>query len=144
MRIDAEKLSELRQLASEVHPEGEDLLFFHTDEEIIEAFNGIGPESWPEALRSLIDRLHPSVILAALIHDIQWTYWNRGTKDHFLKTNAIFERNCKKTARHCYCVIDPRRWISLRRAKEFKALLDAFGFKHYKQAFQKRLENQKI
>ena len=39
--------------------------------ELFSIYNGIGPDSFPEWLRGLVSALHPSLAVAAFIHDIE-------------------------------------------------------------------------
>ena len=64
--------------------------------QIAEIYNGIGPDRFPEWLREMLDELHPSLCVVALIHDLE--YYEGGSKEEFTESNERFYRNGKTVA----------------------------------------------
>ena len=64
--------------------------------QIAEIYNGIGPDRFPEWLREMLDELHPSLCVVALIHDLE--YYEGGAKEEFTESNERFYRNGKTVA----------------------------------------------
>ena len=73
--------------------------------QIAEIYNGIGPDRFPEWLREMLDELHPSLCVVALIHDLE--YYEGGAKEEFTESNERFYRNGKTVAFAKYAWYDP-------------------------------------
>lgn len=95
--------------------------------------NGIGPEAFPEWLRSTIDALHPSLKPVALIHDLDW-HENDGKDSTFKASNERFKTNGYKMAAYRYGWYDPRRYIVRRQTRRFYRMLSLFGGAAFKAA----------
>ena len=66
------EIKELRKKAEELHLDNAELLRRYNMQQLCSIYNGIGPDSFPEWLRSFISALHPSLAVVALIHDVEW------------------------------------------------------------------------
>lgn len=104
--------------------------------ELTACYNGIGPDSWSPALRSLTTRLLDLYEAEALIHDWEYTYQPR-TSSAFLAANIRFARNAIRAAFRCR-TIPPK--LRLKRAAcgvLLASLCQMFGWKGYLQTPQK-------
>lgn len=100
-----------------------------TLEELASIYNGIGPDRFPEVLRTALDKLNPSLLPVAFIHDIQ--YHVGGTKSDFTAANTLFKTNGKRMAFATYGWYDPRRYLVWNTARRFGNLCERFGLKGY-------------
>ena len=116
---------------------GYELLLQHTVPEILQAFNGIGPESFPSWLRNSIDRTNPTLIVASLIHDLRYTY-GTGSRIDFLQANADLEINGCILADDNYGWYNPARYLVKFKAREFRKACDKFGWSAYVSAIEIR------
>lgn len=136
MKLTGKQLNEWRAFVSAYAIEDSILLVELSEEQILSAANGIGPDRWPEAVRRVVDFLNPCFILPSIIHDLQFTYRNDGTKYKFHSYNGMFERNCKRMAKYEYAWWRPMRYIAMQRAGEFGIILDSFGWRAWMQAYE--------
>ena len=89
--LTVEYIAECRDLAKGLELEGRGLLY--AEPAIIrKACNGIGAEWMPETLRGVLDTIHPALVLASIIHDLQYYFWD-GRRDSFLRANKAFAEN---------------------------------------------------
>ena len=130
-------LQELRDLAQKLDLAGKQLLTDTPDEIVEKVCNGIGPSWFPSNIRKAIDRLHPSLKVVAMIHDLAY-YFGTGTDDDFKKANADFATNGCKVAEDRYVWYDPRRYLARHSARKFAALCAAFGRLAYINAQRER------
>lgn len=83
--------------------------------------NGIGPSFFPEALRALLDRMHPSLRIVADIHDMG--YWlGDGTVEDWEKRNDEFRMNGRAVAKARYGFWNPARYKVMWDAGKFARL----------------------
>ena len=69
---DIDEVKRLKALCEKYELEGREILSKYTDDELAAIFNGIGPDAFPQWLRSALDALHPSLAPVAFIHDVEW------------------------------------------------------------------------
>jgi len=62
----------LRAFCNEFHAAAPDSFWAASDDELAQAFNGIGAENWPKRLRAVLTALLRPFQAAALVHD--WEY----------------------------------------------------------------------
>ena len=143
MNLTLPQLQEIRETAKRLNLENWDLLL-QPLEKINATCNGIGPEKWPEVLREQLDLLHPSMTIAAMIHDLQWQAISEeyeeipaGAEGMFLETNRVFLDNCLKLVNDRYCWLNPFRYLERHNAKKFRFLLDKCGYQNFLQCFVK-------
>ena len=108
---------------------------------VLEICNGVGPESFPSSLRSMIDLTHPYMITASIIHDLRY-YYGDGTKFYFFDSNLDFMDNTIVVADNMYGSINPMRYLARRRARQFRELLDRFGWDAYVASIMERKNGQ--
>ena len=107
-----------RRQANLAKLENREILVKYTDNELTGIFNGIGSDGFPKWLRVAISKLHPSIMVVALIHDVEWheralikkpiaTCIDR---ENFNKSNKRFDINATKMAKYNYDWFDPRRY----------------------------------
>lgn len=103
-----------------------------------EAYNGIGPEFLPAAVRDRITRYLALFEPAALIHDAR-TDASDGSRERFLAANDEFRRNCLKLANRAYSWYDWRRYRARAAAQVLFDFVsaDSFGWKAWQDAARK-------
>ena len=120
---------------------GGDILLKEDPDRAIEICNGVGPESFPSSLRSMIDLMHPYMITASIIHDLRY-YYGKGTVFDFIDSNLDFMDNTIVVADNMYGRLNPMRYLAKRRARQFRELLDRFGWHAYVAAIMERKNGQ--
>ena len=108
---------------------------------VFEICNGVGPESFPSSLRSMIDLTHPYMITASIIHDLRY-YYGDGTVLDFIHSNNEFMINTTTVSDNMYGRLNPMRYLARRRARQFLELLDRFGWDAYTKAIEERKNGQ--
>ena len=121
-----EDLYTLISTAKEMKLENVEILDRYSFRQISEIYNGIGPDRFPEWLREMLDDLHPSLCVVALIHDLE--YYEGGSKEMFTESNERFYRNGKTVAFAKYAWYDPRRYLVWNKARQFRNICNAFGW----------------
>jgi hypothetical protein len=137
MKVTDKDIIAMRDLASRLNLVGKDRLFDNSPELIAKVCNGIGPEWFPAALRDAIDRLHPSLKVVAMIHDLDY-YFGDGTTEDFNKANSAFAANGIVVADDRYGWYDPRRYLARHSARKFAALCAVGGRVAYNKAIRDR------
>ena len=137
MKVTDKDIIAMRDLASRLNLVGKDRLFDNSPELIAKVCNGIGPEWFPAAIRAAIDRLHPSLKVVAMIHDLDY-YFGDGTTEDFNKANSAFAANGIVVADDRYKWYDPRRYLARRSARKFAALCAVGGRVAYNKAIRDR------
>lgn len=120
---------------------GGDILLKEDPDRAIEICNGVGPECFPSSLRSMIDLTHPYMITASIIHDLRY-YYGKGTVFDFIDSNLDFMDNTIVVADNMYGRLNPMRYLARRRARQFRELLDRFGWDAYVTAIMDRKNGQ--
>ena len=110
---------------------GREILDFFTVNEIVRIYNGIGPDRFPDWLRSIITEANGLFEPAALIHDLR--YHCGGTYEDFTKANGEFLENCFVLVKAQYPWYDPRRYKWLFRARRYAEYCQVFGWSGYHQ-----------
>ena len=121
------EVQRLRAICEDLGLEGREILAKYTDEELASIFNGIGPESFPSWLRSVLDALHPSLAPVALIHDVEWSE-SDGKEETFAASNDRFCRNGCKVASASFGWWRPRRYLVMWDAVKFARICQRFGW----------------
>ena len=121
-----EDLYTLISTAKEMKLENVEILDRYSFRQISEIYNGIGPDRFHEWLREMLDDLHPSLCVVALIHDLE--YYEGGSKEMFTESNERFYRNGKTVAFAKYAWYDPRRYLVWNKARQFRNICNAFGW----------------
>ena len=124
---DINEIKRLRALCGEYGLEGREILSKYTDGELAGIFNGIGPDAFPQWLRSALDALHPSLAPVAFIHDVEW-HEADGTRETFTESNSRFRRNGCKVATAAYGWWRPRRYLVMWDAVRFARICQSFGW----------------
>ena len=121
------EIKRLRAICEECELEGREILANYTDEELVDLFNGIGPEAFPAWLRTALDALHPSLAPVAMIHDVEWSE-SDGRRETFEASNARFRRNGCKVASASFGWWRPRRYKVMWDAVKFARICQRFGW----------------
>ena len=127
--------SELIQKAYLLNLEGVHILDKYSVEEIGKIYNGIGPDRFPAIIRKALNKLHPTLLVVALIHDLE--YHEGGTREEFTESNDRFYRNGKTAAFATYSWYDPRRYLVWNKARQFRNLCQLFGWDGWKKTEEK-------
>lgn len=121
-----EEIAVMRRDCERYQLENRAVLSRYSDAELAEIFNGIGPACFPAALRKLLSRLHPSLVIVALIHDLEF-HESDGGAINFDLANLRFATNGRRVADTRYGWYDPRRYVVRRQAARFARLCGKFG-----------------
>ena len=122
-----DEVKRLKELCEEYGLEGRGILTKYTDEELSAIFNGIGPDAFPQWLRSALDALHPSLAPVAFIHDVEW-HESDGSASSFEASNDRFRRNGIAVACAAFGWWRPRRYKVMWDAVKFARLCQRFGW----------------
>ena len=127
----------LREQCEKYQLEGREILARFSDEELARIYNGIGPETFPDWMRTGLDALHPSIKCVALIHDVEFEL-SDGTEEGFRVANERFRRNGIKVAVSEFSWYNPRRYLVMLDAVKYAALCQLFGWSFWARAQIKR------
>lgn len=128
-KVDVEEIENLMRTCVDYGLDGLEIAEQFTLEELADIYNGIGPDRFPEVIRKALDKMHPSLLPVAFIHDIQ--YHVGGTKEDFTASNDLFKSNGKRMAFARYAWYDPRRYLVWNTSRRFGNLCELFGLKGY-------------
>ena len=131
-------LKELIFKARNLQLEHVEILDKYSITQVSEIYNGIGPDRFPAIIRKALNKLHPTLLVVALIHDLE--YHEGGTREQFTESNDRFYRNGKTAAFAAYSwydprrylVYDPRRYLVWNKARQFRNLCQLFGWEGWK------------
>lgn len=142
MKLSQSDIRELRELAAKLNLDNKERLLDTPDDIVADVCNGIGPEWFPQVIRTAIDRLHPSLVIVSVIHDLDF-YYGDGTMSDFTGANARFATNGRKVAKHRYSWFDVRRYFVIHSAKKFAAICEIAGLPAYNIAIRDRVKHEK-
>lgn len=131
------EIKRLKELCEEYGLEGREILERHTNTELASLYNGIGPEAFPEWLRSVLDFVHPSLAPVAFIHDVEWSD-SDGTEESFAASNARLKENGYKIAKGMYSWWRLRRYLVMNDARRFGNLCQSFGWSAWRAPYEAR------
>ena len=132
-----EEIKRLRQICEEYGLEGSELLIGRTDEELARLYNGIGPEAFPQWLRTALDALHPSLAPVAFIHDVEWSE-SDGSEESFAESNDRFRRNGITVACATFGWWRLRRYKVMWDAWKFARICQRFGWSAWRAPYEAR------
>jgi hypothetical protein len=136
VKIVLELLEECRKYGLE----GTDFVASLSMPQVVAAYNGIGPESFPKPLRKALDKLNPRLRCIALPHDCRFSYGD-GTREDFEKANKELKRNGRKVADVLYGKFNPMRYYMRYKTKAYAALCQSLGWEVYLKACGKTESN---
>ena len=110
-------------------------------EKVLEICNGIGPEWFPSCLCAALDKLHPSLKVVSMIHDMEY-YFGDGSAEYFYRANMNFKWNGYAVANWNYKWYDPRRYLARDSAVRFYSLCQRYGWSAYVRAMKDREGNE--
>lgn len=120
-----EEIAALRQKCIELQLDGREILEKYSDTELQTICNGIGPEGAGVFLRRFLNKLHPAIEPAAMIHDVEF-FESDGSEEKFTAANDRFVKNgCKGAFRYPW--YDFRRYIVSFQAHRLGAFCRHFG-----------------
>lgn len=122
-----EHCSKLRILAEALELDNREILEKYSDYELAVIYNGIGSDGFPEWLRNKITKLHPTLEVVALIHDVEWHESDK-TISGFNKSNASFKENGYIAAKAKYGWWNPLRYVVMNDARKFGNICQIFGW----------------
>lgn len=117
----------LREQCEKYQLENREILAKFSDEELARIYNGIGPETFPDWMRTGLDALHPSIKCVALIHDVEYEL-SDGSEEGFRAANERFRRNGIKVAMSEFSWYNPRRYLVMLDAVKYAAVCQLFGW----------------
>lgn len=133
-----EEINALRMRASAADLDGLDFLAACTDEQLAEAYNGIGPDFLPADVRKKLSLYLDLFAPAALIHDLRYTV-SDGTRSGFNFANFEFRGNCYLLAEKRYGVFNWRRYRAYFVAETlFAAVASQAGWIAWTEAHRRR------
>lgn len=103
-----------------------DVLHAYPMQVIVEQFNGVGPDRWPEAARDILTWLLQDVQAAVIVHDMD--FHRGGSKDDFHEANKALGKNVRKIARAKYGWYKPRRWFLKELSYKLTEWTDKYGW----------------
>ena len=106
---DEKKIKELLVQAADANLDGLDFLQQFSFKQLVEGYNGIGPEFLPAALREKVTHYLATFEPAALVHDLR-NHVGDGSRYGFNFANLEFLANCRKLANHAYAWYNWRRY----------------------------------
>lgn len=121
------QIKELKDKAEDFLLENREIIRKYTMQELCSIYNGIGSAGMPEWLRNAVSALHPSLAVAAFIHDIEW-HESDHTAEGFKASNDRFKRNGYAVAKAEYGWWNPRRYIVMNQARRFGNICQALGW----------------
>ena len=136
------EVKRLKALCNEYELEGREIFDTFTNTELASVFNGIGPESFPDWLRAVLDYIHPSLAPVAFIHDAEWSR-SDGTKESFTASNERFKRNGYKVAKAEFSWWRPRRYLVMNDARRFGNICQTLGWNGWLAPLKKAKEDTK-
>lgn len=117
---------ELRASATKYKLEHLDVLYKYPDEVLIEQYNGVGPDRWPEEIRDVISWLLEDVLEAVEIHDMD--YYQGGDEAVFHEANFVLGENVRTLAKKKYSWWRPRRWFLKKLSYKLTEWTDKYGW----------------
>lgn len=121
------EIKELRAKAESLQLDNAAILRRYNVQQLCAIYNGIGPDCFPEWLRNFVSALHPSLAVAALIHDVEWHETDK-TKKTFAESNERFKNNGYKVAKAEFGWYNPRRYVVMNQARRFGNYCQLFGW----------------
>jgi hypothetical protein len=97
-----------------------------TDEEVIEQYNGVGPDRWSDELRDILSWLLEDVLEAVEVHDLD--YYIGGTEEQFHEANYVLGKNVRLLAKKKYGWWRPRRWFLKKLSYKLAEWTDKYGW----------------
>ena len=120
------KTLELVRKAYELDLEGVHILDKYSITQVESIYNGIGPDRFPAIIRKALNKLHPTLLVVALIHDLE--YHEGGTREQFTAANDRFRRNCYTLVKDRYGWYDIRRYLWMNKARRWSNYCELFGW----------------
>lgn len=121
------EIKRLKELAEKLKLENREILDKYKLTELASIYNGIGPDSFPEWLRSAISSLHPSLAVVAFIHDAEWHESDKSRKK-FTESNTRFKENGYRVAKAEFSWFNPRRYLVMNDARRYGNYCELFGW----------------
>lgn len=117
---------ELRESATKYKLEHLEVLYKYPDEILVEQYNGVGPDRWPDAIRDIVSWLLEDVLEAVEVHDMD--YYQGGGEKEFHEANEVLGENVRRLARKKYSWWNPRRWFLKKLSYKLTEWTDKYGW----------------
>ena len=117
---------------------GADFIAVLGDENVMKAYNGIGPEWLDPVVRAKLDKWLDLYSLCAVIHDCRFTFDNDGSAAKFRDANDELEFNARIVADARYSWFNPLRYLARRGGKRLADACRDFGWSAWRDAFDKQ------
>lgn len=135
-----EESNELRKLASEYKLKAPNEYWSAPIDVLANAYNGIGPDRWPNIAREALDKILPFALPATEIHDWMYTY-SDGSKFYYDKANTWFYENLKTTIANEFPLYNPLNWLKRKLLNDLAYIMykavDDKGWEGYDAAYKK-------
>lgn len=109
--------------------------------QLVENYNGIGPEWFPSWARKILDNICRVLLPMVLIHDVRFSH-SDGSVEQFVAANDELRANGYKIAEAEYACYNPMRYIIKHRVRVLYRLCRDFGWTAYVAGYLKK-EQQK-
>lgn len=96
------------------------------EDRLLDDYNGVGPDRWPEWLRNAVSWLLQDILEAVIIHDEDYTIG--GNYADFLEANAVLADNICILAKKKYGFWRIRRYFLLALAPQIEQLTNRYGW----------------
>ena len=106
------------------------------DENVMRAYNGIGPEWLPASMRAKLDKWLDTFSVCAVVHDCRFQFDNDGTDAKFRAANDELERNCLILANAKYAWYNPVRYLARWRGRHVADACRVFGWSAWRDAYE--------
>jgi len=137
MKFTLKEIGAARMKALRLPLHGRFLLLRCSDALIMDVCNGIGPEWFPTSVRTLIDKMHPSLKIVAMLHDLEY-FFGKGKAEEFNQLNNAFKTNGYMIAKDSFGWYNPRRYVVEFDAAKFAKCCDLGGRFAYYAAIEQR------
>lgn len=122
--------------ASSLGLSGAEFIAVLGDENVMKAYNGIGPEWLPASVRSKLDKWLDTFSVCAVIHDCRFAFDNDGEDAKFRAANDELERNCLIVADDKYAWYNPMRYLARWRGRHVAEACRCFGWSAWRDAYE--------
>ena len=123
------KIEELIRKIKTMELEGAEILDRFTAEAIGKIYNGIGPDRFPDWLRTIVTESAGIFEPATALHDADYDIG--GTWQDFTDANERFRRNCYRLVKAEYPWWSPLRYAWLNRARRWANYCQLFGWEGF-------------
>ena len=104
---------------------GNEIFDEFSHDELVEQYNGVGPDRFPGIVRNLLSYLISPALPAVIIHDLK--YYKGGNFDDFRRSNLELKKNARILAKKKYKWYHIGRWRLWAVARLLQKFTDKYG-----------------